>query len=92
MGVGGQAAKTAYKQALRVTIKNKMAGELNEQSIKRNSYSGLKAWVQLVISSDRLVEGADQYCYCRWSRCFTTTHKHRSRYTRQIQCVTSQMQ
>ena len=46
VGVGGQAAKTAYKQALRVTLKNKIAGELNEQALKETSKQAQKAqWV-----------------------------------------------
>jgi hypothetical protein len=57
MGVGGQAAKTAYKQALRVTIKDKIAGEINEQALKETAkYANKQALGKAVIKGG-LVEG-----------------------------------
>ena len=57
VGVGGQAAKTAYKQALRVTLKNKIAGELNEQALKETSKQAQKAAMGNAIIKGGLTEG-----------------------------------
>ena len=56
-GVGGQAAKTAYKQALRVTIKNKMAGELNERALKETAIAAQKAALGKAVVKGGLTEG-----------------------------------
>ena len=57
-GVGGQAAKQAYKQALRVTIKDKMAGELNERALKETAKYAQKQALGKAVVKGGLTEGA----------------------------------
>ena len=57
VGVGGQAAKTAYKQALRVTLKNKVAGELNERALKETSKYAQKSAMGQAVIKGGLTEG-----------------------------------
>lgn len=57
-GVGGVAAKSAYKQALRVTLKNKIAGELTERTLKQTAEQASKAALGKAVVKGGLVEGA----------------------------------
>jgi hypothetical protein len=57
VGVGGQAAKTAYKQALRVTLKDKIAGELNERVLKETSKYAQKSAMGQAVIKGGLTEG-----------------------------------
>jgi len=57
LGVGGQAAKQAYKQALRVTIKDKIAGELNERALKETAKYAQKQALGKAVIKGGLIEG-----------------------------------
>ncbi len=57
-GVGGQAAKQAYKQALRVTLKDKMAKELNERALKETAKYAQKQALGKAVIKGGLTEGA----------------------------------
>ena len=58
VGVGGQAAKQAYSIALRAAIKNKMAGELSEATIKAAANEAQKAAIGQAMKKGALNEGA----------------------------------
>ena len=58
VGVGGQAAKQAYKQALRVTLKDKIAGELNERALKETAKYAQKQALGKAVVKGGLTEGA----------------------------------
>ena len=57
-GVGGQAAKQAYKQALRVTLKDKMAKEINERALKETAKYAQKQALGKAVIKGGLTEGA----------------------------------
>ena len=57
VGVGGQAAKQAYKQALRVTLKDKIAGELNERALKETAQYAQKQALGKAVVKGGLTEG-----------------------------------
>ena len=57
-GVGGQVAKQGYKQALRVTLKDKIAGELNERALKEVAKQTQKQALGKAIVKGGLYEGA----------------------------------
>ena len=57
-GVGGIAAKSAYKQALRVTLKDKIAGELTERTLKQTAEQASKAALGKAVVKGGLTEGA----------------------------------
>jgi F420-0:gamma-glutamyl ligase-like protein len=58
LGVGGQAAKQGYKQALRVALKDKVAGELNERALKEVAKQTQKQALGKAIVKGGLYEGA----------------------------------
>ena len=57
-GVGGQVAKQGYKQALRVALKDKVAGELNERALKEVAKQTQKQALGKAIVKGGLYEGA----------------------------------
>jgi hypothetical protein len=57
-GVGGQVAKQGYKQALRVALKDKIAGELNERALKEVAKQTQKQALGKAIVKGGLYEGA----------------------------------
>jgi len=57
VGVGGQVSKQAYKVALRQALKGKMAGEINELTIKEAAKQAQQAALGQAIKKGALYEG-----------------------------------